>query len=109
MPLVFMMSVVGAYAIRSNPVDLFVVVIFGVIGFLLRLNRFPPAPIIIGFVLGAPLEMSLRQGLILTDMNFLAFFASPIALILFVITFLIILNLFGAGKWMAAIMRPKAQ
>ncbi|MEM7463314.1 MAG: tripartite tricarboxylate transporter permease [Pseudomonadota bacterium] len=107
MPLVFMMSVVGAYAIRSNPVDLFVVVIFGVIGFLLRLNRFPPAPIIIGFVLGAPLEMSLRQGLILTDMNFLAFFASPIALILFCITGLIILNLFGLGNAISKRFRKK--
>lgn len=108
MPLVFMMSVVGAYAIRSNPVDLVVVAVFGLVGFLLRINRFPPAPIIIGFVLGQPLEMSLRQGLILTDMNFLAFFASPIALILFGITGLIVLNLFGFGKVVTRVFGKRA-
>lgn len=108
MPLVFMMSVVGAYAIRSNPVDIIVIVVFGFIGFVLRLNKFPPAPIIIGFVLGTPLEMSLRQGLILTDMNFLAFFASPIALVLFAITGLILLNLFGAGKVVGRLFSKKA-
>jgi len=101
MPLVFMMSVVGAYAIRSNPVDIIVIAVFGLIGFLLRMNKFPPAPIIIGFVLGVPLEMSFRQGLILTDMNVLLFFESPIASILFVITALIVLGQFGTFKMLS--------
>ena len=95
MPLVFMMSIVGAYAIRSNPVDIIVIAVFGLIGFMLRLNKFPPAPIIIGFVLGTPMEMSFRQGLIMNDMNPVRFFTSPIALFLFVITGLIILGQFG--------------
>ena len=109
MPLVFMMSVVGAFAIRSNPIDLAVIAIFGLIGLVLRLNRFPPAPIIIGFVLGQPLEVSLRQGLILTDRNFLAFFQQPIALGLFVITGLIVLNLFGLGRWVSRVCRRLAR
>ena len=101
MPLVFMMSVVGAYAIRSNPVDIIVIVLFGLMGFFLRLNRFPPAPIIIGFVLGAPLEMSLRQGLILTDMQVSLFFTSPIALLLFSITAVVILGQLGLFRFLS--------
>ncbi|MDE0354751.1 MAG: tripartite tricarboxylate transporter permease [Deltaproteobacteria bacterium] len=97
MPLVLLMSLVGAFAIRSNPVDLIAVIVFGLAGFLLRLNKFPPAPIIIAFVLGEPLELAFRQGLVLTDKNFLQFFASPIASILFAISALILLNLFGLG------------
>lgn len=107
MPLVLMMCLVGAYAIRSNPVDLIVVMVCGIIGFLLRLNQFPPAPIIIGFILGTPLERMLRQGLILTDTDFLAFFNSPIASILFAATGLILLNLFGAGRLIGWLRRRR--
>ena len=108
MPLVLMLCIVGAYAIRSNPVDLVVVMVFGIIGFLLRLNSFPAAPIIIGFILGAPLERNLRQGLILTDTNFLSFFASPIASILFAVTGLMLLNLFGLGRLLSSRLSKKS-
>jgi putative tricarboxylic transport membrane protein len=107
MPLVLMLCIVGAYAIRSNPVDLVVVMAFGIIGFLLRINNFPAAPIIIGFILGAPMERALRQGLILTDTNFLSFFASPIASFLFAITGLVLLNLFGFGQLLATWLSRK--
>ena len=108
MPLVLMLCIVGAYAIRSNPVDLVVVMVFGIIGFLLRLNSFPAAPIIIGFILGAPLERNLRQGLILTDTDFLSFFASPIASILFAVTGLMLLNLFGLGRLVSSWLSKKS-
>jgi putative tricarboxylic transport membrane protein len=108
MPLVLMLCIVGAYAIRSNPVDLIAVMVFGIIGFLLRLNNFPAAPIIIGFILGAPLERNLRQGLILTDTDFLSFFASPIASILFAVTGLMLLNLFGLGRLLSSWLNKKS-
>jgi putative tricarboxylic transport membrane protein len=56
----------------------------------MRLNGFPTAPVVIGMVLGSPLERSLRQGLILTDGNFLTFFQSPVALLLFALTALVL-------------------
>lgn len=98
MPLVLLLCTVGTYAVRSNPIDLVVVLLLGLVGFVMRLNRFPMAPIIIGFILGAPLERALRQGLILTDTDFLAFFEKPIALVLFIVTGLILLNLMGLGR-----------
>lgn len=98
MPLVLLLCIVGAYAVRSNPIDLAVVIILGVLGFLMRMYRFPLAPIIIGFILGAPLERALRQGLILTDTDFFAFFERPIAAVLFVVTGLILLKLMGLGQ-----------
>ena len=107
MPLVLLMSLVGTFAIRANPVDLIVAVVFGVIGFLLRLNKFPPAPIIIGFVLGQQFEFTFRQGLVFTDGSFLAFFKSPIATVLFCITGLILLNLFGFGKLVRRVLERR--
>ncbi|MBT3360702.1 MAG: hypothetical protein HN403_13840, partial [Rhodospirillales bacterium] len=92
MPAVVALSFVGAFAMRTNPFDFAVSIVAGVVGFLLRLNGFPLAPIIIGFILGTPLERSVRQGLIMTDQSFLAFFNSPIAAFLFALTALVLLQ-----------------
>ncbi len=107
MPLVVMLCIVGAYAVRSNPIDLIIVMVFGILGFLLRLNNFPLAPIIIGFILGAPMERALRQGLILSDTNFLEFFRSPMACGLFIITGLVLLNIMGLGRVLRRLIARK--
>ena len=60
--------------------------IAAIIGFILRRQGYPMAPLVIGMVLGPTLEISLRQGLIITDGSFAAFFVGhPIAGVLAVI------------------------
>ena len=86
MPAIVLLSFVGAYATRTSPFDFTVVIIAGIAGFLLRLNGFPLAPIIIGFILGKPLEIGLRQGLVLTDQNIIEFVTQPIASVFFALT-----------------------
>ena len=74
---------VGVYFVRGNPFDLMVMGCAGILGFVLRRQGRPMAPLVIGMVLGPTLEISLRQGLIITDGSFLAFFSGhPIALVL---------------------------
>jgi putative tricarboxylic transport membrane protein len=90
MALIVVLSLIGSYAVRGNPFDLLVTFVAGVVGYLMRLNGFPTAPVVIGMVLGDPLERNLRQGLILTDGNFLTFFQSPVALLLFALTSLVL-------------------
>ena len=82
MTAIVLLCAVGIYFVRGNPFDLMVMGLAGVGGFVLRRQGFPMAPLVIGMVLGPTLELTLRQGLILTDGNFLAFFQSPIALVL---------------------------
>lgn len=83
MTAIVILCAVGIYFVRGNPFDLLVMGGAGFIGFLLRRQGFPMAPLVIGMVLGPTLELTLRQGLILTDGNFLAFFTGhPIALVL---------------------------
>ncbi|MCC5979015.1 MAG: tripartite tricarboxylate transporter permease [Salinarimonas sp.] len=85
--------VIGVYFVRGNPFDLLVMAIAGVIGFLLRRQGYPMAPLVIGMVLGPTLEMSLRQGLIITNGSFAAFFTGhPIAVAL-MLTALLLLSL----------------
>lgn len=86
LPMIVVLIAAGTYSLNSNPFDLLVVFVAGVSGLLLRHNNFPLAPVVIGFVLGPMVERGLRQGLIITQGNFLAFFGHPIALTLFVFT-----------------------
>lgn len=81
--MICLLCTVGVYFVRGNPFDLLVMVIAGLLGFLLRRHGYPMAPLVIGMVLGPTLEISLRQGLIITNGDFMAFFTGhPIALVL---------------------------
>jgi putative tricarboxylic transport membrane protein len=81
--LIVLLCSVGVYFVRGNPFDLMVMGGAGIVGFILRRQGMPMAPLVIGMVLGPTLEISLRQGLIITDGSFLAFFSGhPIALVL---------------------------
>lgn len=84
MTAIVILCAVGIYFVRGNPFDLLVMGLAGVGGFILRRQGFPMAPLVIGMVLGPTLELTLRQGLILKDGNFLSFFESPIALVLII-------------------------
>jgi len=97
--------VIGVYFVRGNPFDLLVMAVAGVIGFILRRQGYPMAPLVIGMVLGPTLEMSLRQGLIITNGSFTAFFTGhPIAVAL-MISALVLLALPG---WRALRQRKAA-
>ncbi len=88
---VVVLSLAGSYVIRFSILDVWVAVIAGIAGLLLRYANVPLAPIVIGFILGTPLETNLRQGLIVTEMQPLKFLESPIAAAFFTITLIVVL------------------
>jgi putative tricarboxylic transport membrane protein len=91
--MISLLCTVGVFFVRGNPFDLLIMALAGIFGFVLRRQGFPMAPLVIGMVLGPTLEISLRQGLIITDGSFAAFFIGhPIAAVLTVIA-LIMLSL----------------
>ncbi|MEY8827326.1 tripartite tricarboxylate transporter permease [Sedimentitalea sp. XS_ASV28] len=75
---------IGTFSVNYNGFDLLVMLAAGLLGFAMRLLRFPLAPVVIGFVLGPVIEQSLRQGLVIARGDFLYFLQQPIALGLFV-------------------------
>jgi len=89
---VFVFSVVGAYSLEQGMTDVWIMLIAGFVGFLLRRWGFSPAPIIMGLVLGEIVENSLRQSLLIFGGNWLGFFGRPIFVGFFVLT---CLGLFG--------------
>ncbi|MCM3398711.1 tripartite tricarboxylate transporter permease [Oceanobacillus profundus] len=83
--LVIMFSTVGVYAISFNTFDLYMLLLFGIIGFLMRLFAFPAAPLILAFILGGMMEDSFRQSLTSSNGSLMVFVYDPIALTLLII------------------------
>ena len=84
--LVLVIAMIGAYGVRGNMLDIWVALGAGLLGTAMRFAGFPIAPMVIGMVLSPMIEQSLRQGLLITRGDFLAFFERPIALALLVLT-----------------------
>jgi putative tricarboxylic transport membrane protein len=86
MPVIFLMSVVGAYATSWRLFDVYSMLLIGIGAFFLRRKGYPMAPFVLGIVLGNLLDKSLRRGLVLTDGNLLPFFTRPICTVLAAVT-----------------------
>jgi putative tricarboxylic transport membrane protein len=81
-PLVIMFCVIGVYEVNHSIVDVWIMLIMGVIGYGLRKFGLDPAPLVLGLVISPTFEMSLRQSLIMSNGNWTIFFQRPIALAL---------------------------
>ncbi len=79
MPVVFVLCTVGAFAITSRVFDIYVMLFFGLLGYVLRELKFPMAPLILGLVLGELLDKNLLRGLSLADGDITPFFTRPIS------------------------------
>jgi len=84
-------SLVGAYALNNNPLDVTVCFISGIIGFGFLKTDFPTPPLVLGLILGRMVEANFMRSLLLSRGNYLIFFTRPISLILIIF---IILSLF---------------
>lgn len=86
MPVIFVLCVVGSFAIASRLFDVYLMLAIGVLAFVLRRGGYPVAPFVLGLVLGDILDKSLRRGLMLTDGDPTPFFTRPISAVLAVAT-----------------------
>jgi len=94
MPVVYVLCVIGAFAITQRMFDVYVMLVFGIIGFVLREMRFPMAPLVMGIILGDLLDVNLRRGLAISDGDMSPFFTRPIsAFICFLIVLSIVLSI----------------
>jgi putative tricarboxylic transport membrane protein len=81
---------IGAYSINSSIFDIWVMLGFGVIGYLLRKLDFPLAPAVLGLILGPQLEKSLRTSLEMSGGDFSIFFTRPITVLLLVLSVVVL-------------------
>jgi len=85
-PLIAILALFGAYSVNNNLFDVGVMLAAGVVGFALRRAGFPLPPLLIGLILGQPLEQSLRQALLTGGGSLDIFIHSPIVLTLLGLT-----------------------
>lgn len=84
MPAVAMISFVGIYGISGSTFDLLVMIIFGVLGYLLRKLEVPLVPVILGVLLGNNMETNLRRALTISDGDWSVLWGSPLAITIWV-------------------------
>ena len=84
--IIAMLCVVGSFAIRNNITDVYIMIAFGVIGYVMNRLDIPVAPLAFGLILGPILEENLRRSLIISDGSWLVFIERPIALTMLVLS-----------------------
>ncbi|MDB5807578.1 MAG: transporter [Betaproteobacteria bacterium] len=78
-PMILLLSIVGTYSANKNVFDLWVMLGFGVAGYVLRKLQYDFSPFLIAFVLAPILEQSLRQSLVMSPDGVLIFMQRPLA------------------------------
>jgi putative tricarboxylic transport membrane protein len=85
LPLIMLVSVIGVYSANQATLDLMLLCGFGVMGYFMRRNGYPVAPVILGFVLGGRMETALRQSMIMTQGDILRMLERPIVAVFLVL------------------------
>lgn len=85
-PIVFGLAFVGTYAIGYSVIDFYLLIIFGVVGYFLSAAKVPATPLILAVIVGNDMEQSFRQAFVISDGSLKIFFASPLCIVLFLLT-----------------------
>lgn len=83
----------GAFAIGSSEMDVYVMLLFGVIAYFMQKLDFPSVPIVLGMVLGPIAESNLRNALVMSNGSWTIFVKRPICLAFIILTFVLIVLL----------------
>src|SRR5512135_779901 len=91
MPIIIYVCAIGAFAVNNRMIDIYYMIIFGIVGYLFKKLDYPIAPMVLALVLGNMAESAARQALIMGRGNPLIFFRPPIALPLTVLALFLFL------------------
>lgn len=99
MPIVGVLSVMGAYALNFRIFDLYVMVVLGLIYYLLTEMKYPVAPLVLGLILGPLLDVNLRRALLVSNGSLAPFVTRPVSAVLLAVIVLMLLSQAGViGK-----------
>lgn len=100
-PLILLFTLIGSYSVNNNVWDVFTMLLFGIIGYLMKKFKYEAAPLILALVLSPLMENAMRQSLIISHGSFTIFFDRPIAL------FLLALAMLSMGSQLLPSFRKK--
>jgi len=104
LPLVMVFCITGMYTVNNSIPDIWVMLLFGVIGYTMRIGGFEGAPLLLALVLGPKLEVAFRQALMISHGDFGVFLSRPISAFFLAATFLFLcvpLVRAAARRWQA--------
>ncbi|MFW5879619.1 MAG: tripartite tricarboxylate transporter permease [bacterium] len=87
-PIILLMAVIGAFGINNSTIDIVIMIIFGILGYYMRLYNYPISALVLPIILGPKIEEGFRKGLMLSNGDYLIFFTRPICIMLWIIILL---------------------
>src|SRR5687767_4550815 len=98
-PAILVFSILGVYAVNGSVVDVWIMLVMGLLGWVLRKLDFETAPIVLGVVLAPMIELSLRQSLAMSDGRYGIFVQRPISAVLLASgLLLVLLNVYSSVR-----------
>ena len=79
LPLILLFTLIGAYALNNNVWDIWIMIAFGVIGYIMRKLDYPAAPVVLALVLGPLMETNFRRTLAISQGDYTTFITHPIS------------------------------
>jgi putative tricarboxylic transport membrane protein len=86
---ILLIAIIGTYSVNNSLLDLFMLFLLGIIGYVLRKFDFHLAPLVVGVVLGPLIEKHLREGLVMSLGNISYFSNSPFAIVIFIVVLIV--------------------
>jgi len=90
--LILLFAVVGAYSLNNQVFDVGVMIVFGMLGYILKKLDFPLAPLALTLILGPIMENSLRQSMQMSQGSFSIFLHNPLAMVFLVLALLVLIT-----------------
>ncbi len=91
-PLILSFCLIGAYSLNGNVIDVIIMLIFGIVGYLMRKFKYEGAPLVLALVLGPMLERSFIQSLHMSGGSYGIFFNRPVSAVSMIVAFLIVIS-----------------
>ena len=107
-PFIILCCVMGVYALNNRSFDIWVLIVFGIIGYLLAQAKVPLSPVIMGYLMGATFERNFRRALIGSGGSFGELFLRPIAVVFVIAALLFVLAPFFLSWKKAHTQQPEA-
>jgi putative tricarboxylic transport membrane protein len=93
-PLILLFCLIGVYSVNNSVFDIYIMLIFGIMGYLMKKFEYEGAPLILAFVLGPMMENNLRKSLIMSQGDFSIFFTRPLAAASLIIALILLISPF---------------
>ena len=101
-PIIIVFCIIGVYEVNHSIIDVWIMLIMGVVGYFLRKFDFDPAPLVLGLVIAPIFELSLRQSLVMSGGDYMIFLTRPLSAVLFAIAAMLL-----ATSMVSEIMKRK--